>query len=363
MYRFAGNRPSGRPLVLETVTTSEGEAQLASVDERRLAHTTRVRMLTYVLLLVLALGTPLAFARAYLIDFDAPGNLLDPFIDATTYRAAGERLNAGHRLYRLEEGDRQVLIIPGLFTAPLLSPPPIAVLWRPLAAVDWGMALWVIACWTALLGTVGYLILRVGVVAMVLTFLLSQAIGEQLAVANAAAFFPMLYVLVWRYRDKPTIGAVIGLMSVIKLAPIALCSWLLSTGRRRALAVAVGSIVGLLLLGAIGAGLDSYVDYLGIFATTRPSPLSISGQTGIEWMSPAVLIGGTAAAIALRRWPRLSYGVALGAAVLGTPALYTSGLVSLLALAAPLIDSSNVRDLRLRRANSDEQVVHLPSAS
>src|SRR5687767_10188966 len=87
------------------------------------------------LLLVLALGTPLAFARAHFIDFDGPGNRLDAFTDANTYLAAGERLNAGHDLYRLRPGDREVLIIPELFTQPLVSPPPIAVLWRPLAAI------------------------------------------------------------------------------------------------------------------------------------------------------------------------------------------------------------------------------------
>ena len=82
------------------------------------------------LLLVIAVGTPLGFARAHFIDFEAPDNLLYAFTDADTYRAAGERLNAGHELYRLQEGDRPVLIIPDLFTQPLVSPPPMAGLRR-----------------------------------------------------------------------------------------------------------------------------------------------------------------------------------------------------------------------------------------
>ena len=40
-----------------------------------------------------------------------------------TYRAAGDRLNIGHDLYRLVPGDLPVLTIPGLYSAPLLSPP------------------------------------------------------------------------------------------------------------------------------------------------------------------------------------------------------------------------------------------------
>lgn len=316
---------------------------------------TRARTIIHVLMLVLAIGTPLAFTRAYFIDYADPANLLEPFTDASTYRSAAERLNAGHELYRLQDGDRPVLIIPGLFTAPLLSPPPIAVLWRPLAAVDWGIILWIVAAWTALLGTVVYLILRVGVIAVLLAFLLSQAIGEQLAVANVAAFFPMLYVLVWRYRDRPQVGVLVGVMSVIKLAPIALSGWLLGTGRLRALAVAAASIVALLVIGGLGAGFGSYIDYLGILPSTKPSPISLSGLTGISWMSYALLVVGTIAAIALRRWPRLSFCVAVVSAVLGTPALYTSGLVSLLALAAPLIGTGRGLSFRTSPARAPDR--------
>jgi hypothetical protein len=330
------------------MTTTE-EAPAAAVSKRRALKPSRARTIIHVLMLVLALGTPLAFARAYFIDFGAPGNMLEPFADAGTYRAAAERLNAGHQLYQLQDGDRPVMIIPGLFTAPLLSPPPIAVLWRPIAAVEWGFALWVIACWTALLGTVIYLILRVGIVGVLLAFVLSQAIGEQLAVANAASFFPMLYVLIWRYRNHPTIGVILGLMATIKLAPIALTGWLLGTRRMRALAVTIGAVVGWLIVGGLGAGFGSYVDLVGFLPSVQPSPDSLSGQTGIAWMSYGLLAVGTIVAIALGRWPRLAYCVALLSAVFGSPALYVSTLVSLLALAAPLIGTGREMTFQIRR--------------
>ena len=59
--------------------------------------------------------------------------------DAFTYLAAGERLNVGHSLYGLlgGAGDRP-LIDAALYPAPILSPPLIAVIWRPLAALGPG---------------------------------------------------------------------------------------------------------------------------------------------------------------------------------------------------------------------------------
>src|SRR5450759_3186631 len=67
--------------------------------------------------------------------------------DAGTYRAAAERLNAGHFLYRLIPGDRPMALHPPWVTVPLLSPPPIAVLWRPLALLgDASLYLWWIGC-------------------------------------------------------------------------------------------------------------------------------------------------------------------------------------------------------------------------
>ncbi len=67
--------------------------------------------------------------------------------DAITYLAAGERLNAGHDLYALVAGDRRIWVNPPYWTVPLLSPPPIAVVWRPLAALpnEWGIGIWWIA--------------------------------------------------------------------------------------------------------------------------------------------------------------------------------------------------------------------------
>jgi Glycosyltransferase family 87 len=289
------------------------------------------------LLLVIAVGTPLGFARAHFIDFEAPDNLLYAFTDADTYRAAGERLNAGHQLYRLQEGDRPVLIIPDLFTQPLVSPPPIAVLWRPIAALPFGYEAWIVACWIALLGTVVYLVLRVGWPAALLAFLLSWPIGEELAVANVVSFFPAVFVISWRYRRHAWIGAPLGLIAAVKLAPIAIVGWLLAERHVRALVAMAGTIAALIGVSVLGAGMSSFFEYLDIVPTLKPSPLSLVSLTGISWISYAFLAGGVAVAAALRNHPRLAWCVSIVTVVVGTPVIYIGGFVVLLALAAPLL--------------------------
>jgi hypothetical protein len=310
------------------------------------------RLVLNVVLLAMVIITPLVWTRMNFIVYNEPDNLMEPFTDATTYLAAGERLNAGHDLYRLTAGDRPVLTIPGLYSAPLLSPPPIAVLWRPLAAVDWGMAVWVVACWIALLGTVVYVTLRAGLPGVLLALLLSFAIGEQLAVANVNAFMPALYVLLWRYRDHAPSGSLVGIAAAIKLAPVALVGWLLGSRRWKAIMFAFAGLGVMFAVGALGAGLGSYLDYLGTLSGNRPTQLSVSGQTGIGWASYAVLVlGMIAAAVTGGRWPRASFVLALTASVLGTPALYASGLVSLLALAAPWISTGARLRFTIRRSD------------
>jgi hypothetical protein len=288
-------------------------------------------------MLAACLYPSVAFAREYLLDYDRPGNALDPYTDAITYLAAGERLNAGHDLYRLAPGDRPVLIMPGLFTAPLLSPPPIAAIWRPIAVLPGGLQVWVIACWLALLGTISFLVVRTGFIGFGIALLLSQAVGEQLAVANVASLFPGLLVLAWRFRHNQLVGIALGLMAGLKLAPVAMAGWLIAGRRWRATAVMLSTVGALVVVGVLGAGIASYFQYLGVASTVGPSYLSINSMSGTAWMNYLVLIGGALVAASLQRWPRASFVVAVVASVFGAPAVYLSTLVPLLAVAAPYV--------------------------
>jgi len=295
-----------------------------------------IRRLLNAALYAMALILPLVWAYENISFYNVPGNLLDPFTDANTYLAAGERLNAGHLLYQLQPGDRFVLTIPGIFDSPLLSPPPIAVVWRPLAAIPFGYALWIAACWVTLLGTIVFLLRRIGPWAAVAVIALSFSLGEQLAVANINAFAPAFFLLAWRFQHRAIAGFLMGSLTAIKLAPGAMLGWL--AGSRRWIAcVAFVATLGLwFVVGGLGAGFDSYRQYLGTLGTVRPTGWSIAGLFG-NAATYVFLAAGCLLAFALgvRGRQRASFVVAVVTSVLGTQALYASGAVGLLGALAP----------------------------
>jgi hypothetical protein len=102
--------------------------------------------------------------------------------------------------------------------------------------------------------------------------------------------------------------------------------------------ISVGVMV---VVSLVGSSLAAFGDYLHVAATARPSIASLSGLTGISWLSPGVLVAGTLAAIGLGRWPRAAFVVGVTTSVLGTPALYLSGWVTILAVLAPFAASAD----------------------
>ena len=105
---------------------------------------------------------------------------LDVSGDPWNYLAAGERLNAGHPLYELSPGDREVILQPPYWSVPLLAPPPIAVAWRPLALLGQpAMVLWGVVSLVGVVGTIIYLLSigRVLVVAILIASLTMTAVA------------------------------------------------------------------------------------------------------------------------------------------------------------------------------------------
>ena len=291
-------------------------------------------------------GMGIFVAVQYFLFMTSPVSSAPPFADALTYQAAGERLNAGHLLYALGPGDRPVLTLPGISSSPLLSPPPIAVLWRLIVAVPFGFQLWVVACWVAVLTATFYLVFKTGLRGAVIATVLSPAIGEQLAACNVAAFFPGLLVLAWRWRDRPGAGAIIGLMASIKLTPGTLGGWLVATRRWRGVATAAGTVAVIGVFSVLGSSVGAFADYVEVARTAGPSTSSLSGLTGVGWVSPAVLVVGTVAIMGLGRWPRIAFIVGVVLSVVGTPALYLSSWVPLIATLAPFADKATQRERR-----------------
>jgi hypothetical protein len=329
-----------------------------------------VRARSRLLLALIACALPVLWAWQVLLIWSVPDNSPHgPWGDAITYLAAGERLNDGHALYDLADGDRPVLIL-DTYSAPLLSPPPIAAIWRPLAAIPFGLAVWVGACWVALLGTIWYLVIRLGLPAAVVIAALSWPIGEQLAAANLSAFFPGLLLVSWLKRHDDRWGALLGAMAALKLAPGVMAGWWV--GRHHgsgALAVLVGA-AGLGLIGLVGAGIHSFVAYASIPGTTEPSSLSVAGRLGVSWLPyVAIPLGGLAAA-ALGRFPRLSFAVAYLALLVGTPAVYVADFGLLIGFLIPFVRGSNEASVAipLRHRSDGERIrprfrwnVQLPS--
>jgi hypothetical protein len=251
--------------------------------------------------------------------------------DAITYLAAGERLNAGHPLYVLSPGDRPVAVAPP-FYGPLLSPPLIAVVFRPLALIGLP-AMWL---WTLLLG------LAVAVVvshvvrtwpSALFVFLLGLSLGMAAVHGNVSNLFIPAYVALWRWRDRPVVGALVGIMAVTKLLPIVFVGYLVAGRRFRAIGWCIFGAI--LALGATiaGAGLDNTVAYFAVARDAVPQPISLPFLFGLPLLSPVLLLAGTfGAALSCER---AAFRICLLTTVIGAPVLGWRELAALVALLAP----------------------------
>jgi hypothetical protein len=248
--------------------------------------------------------------------------------DATTYLAAGERLNLGHSLYGpLLPGDRAVLLGPPYWTAPLVSPPLIAVLWRPVAN-ELGLAVWMALDAAAILAACAYVLVRGR---PMLLLICSLAIGLQIATGNVAGFLVGGMVLLWTRRDRPWIGAVLATMIAVKLLPVALVGF--TARRAQTWPWMLGGLAVCGVVGVIGAGLEAHLQYPSVVTGLVPYPASLGAWTGLNWLNYLVLLIGIVCGYVLpERW---AFVAGLTAFVLAAPGLGIWSFLYALALAAP----------------------------
>ncbi len=258
--------------------------------------------------------------------------------DAWTYLAAGERLNAGHALYALSPGDRPVPLSPPYWTVPLVSPPPIAVLWRPLALVGDGAALvWWVAGIVSIALLALWLVWRGSPWTHVGFILLSPALVLTALSGNAAAFLVPALVLAWRWRDDRPVaaGAIVAVAVAVKVAPVVLVLWLLVTRRWRALGGFVAAGLVLFALSVVGAGWSTTWQTLSVLRGVGAAPMSLEHLTGVpSWAWFAV---GAAAVALLPVRDGWRFALAVATAALSTPAAYFGSLVLLAAALAPTV--------------------------
>ena len=290
--------------------------------------TTERRSHPRVLIFGAALCVLLVSIAAIVIYGDRPAG---PSTDSWVYLAAGERLNDGHPLYALGPGDRPVALMPPYWSVPLLSPPPIAVLWRPLALLgELGMYLW----WGACVVASGWLLVRMLRVARPVELPLVAAVAPFVAVngwsGNANALLIPLLVLTFSSQ----VGCAIAAGTATKLSPSVYLAWLAGARRAQLLpAVLAGALIGVVSIA--GAGLDSWTSWVHALSSSVPSPQSLAAALQL---SPTLVAAFCAAAtllgsLALRSWPRAAFAFASVMVVVATPALYAQGFAL---LAAPL---------------------------
>jgi Glycosyltransferase family 87 len=289
-----------------------------------------------------------AVATAAITMVTAPGWFPN---DANTYRAAGERLNDGHFLYRLLPGDRVMTVHPPFITVPLLSPPPIAVLWRPIALLgDASLYLWWIGCVVATLLALVLLGRRRPITTGVGMLVLVIPLGLALGWSNVDGYFLLGLVATWlaaRSGRDLAAGGIVATMVAIKLTPAPLVLWLLVIGRYRAFAAAVGFGIAWLAVSVVGAGLPAHSEYLDVIRNTLGPgttdlslagmgraiglPVAVAGYLPIAWW----MLCGLAIAL-LRRRPGPAFGAAILMEVLGSPVVQPYTFILLLAIIAPL---------------------------
>jgi len=257
--------------------------------------------------------------------------------DVDVYRAAGERLNAAHDLYRLSPGDRRLRLNPPYFTVPLVSPPPIAVLWRPLAAIgDAASIIW----WTGGILTTSAVVVAVLArgtpKALAILVLTAPPVIQTVLSGNASGYLIALLWLSWHARGRPWVsGTSIALATAVKLTPALLVIW---AARHRPRLVPAWFVSGIFILfiSLIGAGIEAHLTWIDLIPRDAPSPGSLATFTGLPASITAAVVATVLLVFALRsRDEERVFALSVIAAALATPALWFTSLSLLLAAAAP----------------------------
>jgi hypothetical protein len=331
--------------------------------------TSRATVAFRVLLVALLIG------QLYVTGFVQRPDLLHPTTigtDASNYDAAGSRLNAGHNLYGpLLPGDQAVPGYPKTFPAPLLSPPFIAVIWRPLAVLPDSMGIWLwwllglllVVGLTAAFAVVGrprHLAVLAAVLALGLPLTLipggiyrypgfNSPVSFAALSGNVNTYLAGLLVLTWWAASRGhhrIAGTAAALAAVLKLGPATLLWWFVTRrawGSARSFMLAA---VGFGLLGLLFAGLSANLDFvhLALGGGVSPTGQSVPGmlkhilhlRTSVaQYGGIVATVVGLALVFALRARPRVGFAVAILASIYSSPVVYAGNFALLIAVAAP----------------------------
>ena len=276
--------------------------------------------------------------------------------DANTYLAAGERLNAGHPLYALSPGDRQIEMVPPFWTVPLLSPPPIAVVWRLLAlmgdlskTVWWASMIFAMAACIALIGRRLPTAVGIAVIPLAIPLALS---GKY---ANVNGLLLLGAIGLWLLARDGRIGAaaiVASAIVAVKLTPAPLAAWVALEGGAVAVAWLVTGSAAILAVSVLGSSIADHLAYLDVMRETLSSGstnISLPGllrgagvNATLAWLVlPIAWLGGLGSMVAIRLLAppggrhAAGFSVAVVLMTVASPVVHPDGLVPVLALLVP----------------------------
>jgi len=272
--------------------------------------------------------------------------------DASNYYAAAQRLNDGHPLYHLSAGDLEVPMGPPFANIPLVSPPPIAVAWRPIQLLPRDAAIY--SWWAAMVAAIVVTVVWLTGLGSVTLTLGTGLLITELAItglsANINAVLTGLLCLVWlayRANRAPVVGVVVAAAVALKVMPIVLVVWLVA-GRRWAdlrWFLGAGIVIGLVSLA--GAGLANHLDWLSVARSTGTeglAPWSLPGMLGgiglgpavLPLVMPATLLAGSGLILVLRDRPGAGFSIAVVTMVLANPAIHDGSFALLLPALMPV---------------------------
>lgn len=343
--------------------------RMMASDRDRISRAPDRRRLVSLAMVAISAGVLLAILAVYFTRGFVPG-------DAIVYLAAGERLNAGHDLYAISPGDRPLGMKPPFWTVPLLSPPLVGVLFRPLALLppDLGAYLW----WFASMAAIAWVLVQFWTRRPVLTSLavlvLAIPLAYEIGVGNVNAFLLLGTVLIWRWSQDghdERAGATAAFITILKVSPVLICWWLLTQAKARA--VISGLIVGagLVTVSIAAAGFGAHIKFIEVTrstATVGQSELSLAGialalgaPSQLATILPsAVLVLGVLATALLRTRPGPAFSVAVATMVLGSPVVNINSFALLLGCLAPAMWPASVQAAR-RAPISGEQQEAIPT--
>lgn len=279
--------------------TGEAHTPGAAIDRRRVAWR-------------FALGVWTIGAMVYEAQRASAHRLLP---DAYTYFAAARRLNVHHLLYKLSPGDIVIALHPPYWSVPLLSPPFMAVIWRPLALFSYPHAAYI---WLGLMVlAMGWAAYQIFVVSPLAVAVAAPGLGFLLGSGNIHGFVFAALVALWLWRGRAWPAALLGIVTSAKVMPLVFLPWLVSERHRRPLVAFFAAVVLCGLIGIVGAGLDATLQYPGITLSSAPQPVTLSYLTGISWLSDALTLVGMALTVVLRG--RRSFQMAVVTLVLFNP--------------------------------------------